>query len=57
MDEKLKSFIDSMGVLCEVWTLTYTNFVNQGLKPSEAMKHTQGFMSTFIATITQTGGQ
>lgn len=53
MNEKLNSFITSLGVLCETWTLVYKNFVSQGMDVKEAMAHTQGFMAAFMAASTQ----
>lgn len=56
MDDKLKSFVTNVGVLCETWTVVYNNFIGQGLNPKDALVHTQGFMSAFIAGVMQNGG-
>lgn len=56
MNNNLKNFVNNMGVLCETWTLTYNNFLSQGMDAKDAMMHTQGFMSAFIATAMQTSG-
>lgn len=58
MDDKLKNFITNIGVMCETWTVVYNNFIGQGLAPKDALMHTQGFMSAFIAsTISNNGGK
>ena len=55
-NEKLSSFITNIGIMCETWTLAYKNFINQGMSPKDAMTHTQGFMTAFIAGTSQNGG-
>lgn len=50
MNEKLKSFIDGVGTLCETWTIIYRSFLSQGMDANEALKHTQGFMTAFMNT-------
>ena len=57
MNDGLKSFIDNMGLLCEVWTMTYNKFVSQGLNQKDALMHTQGFMKTFIDSVMNYGGK
>lgn len=56
MNDNFKNFVNNMGVLCETWTLTYRNFLSQGMDEKEAMVHTQGFMTSLIAATTQIGG-
>lgn len=53
MDDQLKSFINNLGVLCETWTVVYQSFLSQGLSHSDAMVHTQGFMTAFISSGSQ----
>ena len=58
MIDNFKNFVNNMGVLCETWTLTYKNFLSQGMDAKDAMMHTQGFMAAFIsATMQATGGK
>jgi hypothetical protein len=52
MNEKFKSFVNEVGVLCETWTIIYRNFIGQGMDAKEAMTHTQGFMVAFLKGIT-----
>ena len=54
--DKLKNFMSSMGVLCETWTVVYNNFISQGMNAKDAMVHTQGFMSAFMAGALQNNG-
>ena len=56
MNNNLKSFIDNVGLLCEVWLLTYNKFISQGLNQKDALTHTQGFMTTFIDSMMNYGG-
>lgn len=48
MNEKLKEFLLGMGVLTELWVVTYNNFRKQGLSHSEALDHTGAFMKTVM---------
>ena len=56
MNDGLKSFVNSMGVLCEMWTLTYSNFIKQGMHAKDAMMHTQGFMTAVVSASMQNDG-
>lgn len=56
MNDNLQNFINNMGVLCETWTLTYKNFLSQGMDVKDAMMHTQGFMTALISATTKTTG-
>lgn len=49
MSDKFKEFVNSMGVLCETWTLVYKSFLSQGMDAKDAMIHTQGFMTSLMA--------
>lgn len=48
MNEELKNFIGNMGVLCELWTVIFTSFCNQGMTHDEALSHTGAFMKTML---------
>lgn len=45
MNDKLKQFIADIGALCEMWTIIYRSFLNQGMDANEALKHTQAFLT------------
>ena len=56
MNEKFKSFVNEVGVLCETWSIIYRNFIGQGMDAKDAMMHTQGFMVAFLKGITSLEG-
>lgn len=56
MNDKLNTFITSLGVLCETWAIVYKNFLSQGMDTKDAMAHTQGFMTAFMAAATDHDG-
>ena len=54
MPEKLKELINAVGVMTELWTMTYKNFIDHGYSNTEALTHTREFMAAFmIATVGQ----
>lgn len=54
-DEQVKTFLDAMGALTELWYTTYQNFVRLGLQPAEALIHTQAMISTLLNTNSRRG--
>ena len=50
MNENLMKFIKDIGVLCEMWTVVYKSFINQGMNEKEALMHTQGFVTAILAS-------
>lgn len=56
MNDALKNFMNSMGVLCETWMVTYNNFLQRGMDHKTAMEHTKAFMSSFMDYVTKNGG-
>lgn len=56
MNEKINSFITSVGALCETWTIVYKNFLSQGMDVKDALMHTQSFMTAFMAAATSNEG-
>lgn len=56
MNEKALEFIQGLGMLTEVWFITYNSFKKQGLKDVEAFAHTREFMKVVMSTITGLGG-
>ena len=56
MNDKLKSFMDNMGILCETWMVTYSNFIQRGIEPKAAMEHTKAFMASFMEYAAKTNG-
>lgn len=44
----LTELMQGIGMLTELWTITYRGFTAQGLSETEAMMNTKGFMATMI---------
>ena len=53
MNDEMKLFMNNFGALCETWTLTYNNFLKQGMTAKDAMTHTQGFMTSLMTASMQ----
>lgn len=51
MNEKVKQFIQGIGMLTELWTITYNGFKNQGLNDAESIRNTKEFMSMIMESI------
>jgi hypothetical protein len=51
MNEHLKGLIDSIGVLCEVWTVSYQKFISLGFDHTTAIQHTSEFTKVLMAEI------
>lgn len=49
----LTELMQGIGMLTELWTITYQGFTAQGLSEAEAMMHTKGFMAAMIDSITK----
>lgn len=56
MNDKFKSFMDNMGLLCETWIITYNNFVQRGFDHKTALEHTKAFMASFMEYATKANG-
>ena len=48
MNKKLKELIDSIGMMTELWMITYEGFKRQGLTETAALLHTREFMIAFL---------
>lgn len=53
--DQMEQFINGLGMLTEIWTITYQGFLHQGLNPVDAMTHTKAFMSVTIDSIIEAG--
>ena len=49
MNEQLKQTIMAVGALSELWVLTYTNLLKQGLDPSTAAVHTKLMIEAILS--------
>ena len=57
MSKNVNTFISNMGALCEMWLITYKQFVDHGLDHKAALEHTQSVMTSFMqATYGNKGG-
>lgn len=56
MSDKLKGFMNNMGLLCETWIIIYNNFVQRGFEHKDAVEHTKAFMSSFMEYTAKNGG-
>lgn len=56
MNEGFSNFVNSIGVLCEMWSLTYGKFVELGYDHATALSHTKEFMATLISTHLKNNG-
>ena len=50
-NDAVNQLIQGIGVMAELWTITFKSFISQGLKVSEAMEHTKAFMSVIVENI------
>lgn len=48
MNENLQSFVNSIGLMCEIWYLTYKKFIELGFDHKRAMEHTRELMGTLL---------
>lgn len=55
MNEKVQQLILAVGALCELWTVTYKNFISQGLGHKEALEHTSEFMKMIVSGFEKKG--
>lgn len=56
MNEKLKEFINGIGVMCETWMITYNNFVKMGLSQNDALLHTKHMTTVILEHMTNKDG-
>lgn len=56
MNEQLQNLIRGVGIMTELWIVTYNGFRKQGITHSEALEHTGAFMKVMIAQYGETGG-
>ena len=49
-NEQVKQIIQGLGVMTELWTITYNGFIQQGMSSQDAIMHTKGFMSVMLGS-------
>lgn len=57
MNEKFKSFVNSIGIMCETWYLAYNKFIQLGCDHKTALEHTNEFMTAFFSWTSQNGNE
>lgn len=48
MNEKTLEFINSIGIMTEIWMVIYQAFLSRGMNQEEAMIHTKGLYETIF---------
>ena len=48
MNEKTLKFINSIGVMTEIWMVIYQAFLSRGMSQEEAIIHTKGLYETIF---------
>lgn len=56
-NDQLKSLISGLGMLTELWTITFNGFKQQGLNDSEATMHTKSLMSIMMDSVINGNGE
>ena len=56
MNESFKSFVNSIGIMCETWLLAYDKFIKLGCDHKTAIEHTKEFTISFLSWSSQNGG-
>lgn len=55
-NDAVNQLIQGIGVMAELWTITFRSFINQGFTISDAMLHTKAFMSVIIENTMESNG-
>lgn len=53
-NEKVNQIIQGIGVMTELWMITYNGFKSQGLTDDDAIGHTKAFMLIMMTFMTGT---
>lgn len=56
-NEQLNDLITGIGIVTELWSITFKGFKNQGLNDIDALMHTKAFMSVIIEDIMGLNGK
>lgn len=46
--KSLEDFIKALGTTTEIWIIVYQSFKKLGLNETDALKHTEGFMTSML---------
>ena len=57
MNDGFKRYLESIGILCEHWLVTYRKFLSMGLSSEEALMHTKALTEASIGTLMNKDGE
>lgn len=55
--DQINQIIQGIGLMTEMYTITYQSFKKQGLSDEEAIKHTKAFISVMMDSIVGIDGK
>lgn len=47
-NDQVNQLIQGIGMMTELWVITYNGFVNQGMSNEDAIMHTKALMSIMV---------
>lgn len=47
-NEQVNQLIQGIGMMTELWSITYQGFIKQGMSAEEAIMHTKALMSIMV---------
>ena len=50
-NDQVKQLIQGIGLMTELWMITYQGFKTQGLNDADAIMHAKAFMSVIIDSV------
>ena len=56
-NDQINQIIQGVGLMTEMYTITYQSFKKQGLSDEEAIKHAKAFISVMMDSIVDTSGK
>ena len=54
-NDQLNNLIQGIGIMTELWVITYNNFRSHGMNDTDAVIHTKAFMSILVDSATING--
>lgn len=55
-NNQINDIIQGLGVMTELWIITYQNFKKQGFNDSDSILHTKAFMSIVLSSVIGSSG-
>lgn len=50
-NDQVNQIIQGVGLMTELWSITFMNFKNQGMSDAEAITHTKALISIMMGSI------